>query len=164
MTSIMPFLPDKPIDSYKRLVLRNSGGDAYNTLFKDALQHYLVKDTMDIDYQAYRPVVVYINGAYWGIHNLRDKADETFVEQNYDLDADTDFDMIKKGRLVEAGNINTWNALDTFVSNNDLRVQANYDYVASQVDLEEFMNYFITEIYVNNDGLAAQQHPLLAGL
>ncbi len=88
-------LPDKPMDSYKRLVLRNSGGDAYRTLFRDALQHYLVKDMMDIDYQAYRPVVVFLNGEYYGIHNLRDKADESFVEQNYDLDEDTDFDMLK---------------------------------------------------------------------
>jgi hypothetical protein len=143
-------LPDKPIDSYKRLVLRNAGGDAYGALFRDALQQYLVKDTMDIDYQAYRPVVVYINGAYWGIHNLRDKADEAFVEQNYDLDADADFDMIKNGRVVEAGDLDAWNALYTFISKNDLRVQANYDYVVSQIDLDEFMNYFITEIYVNN--------------
>ncbi|MFN2163022.1 MAG: chitobiase/beta-hexosaminidase C-terminal domain-containing protein, partial [Candidatus Promineifilaceae bacterium] len=82
-------LPDKPIDSYKRLVLRNSGNDNYATQFRDALQQYLVKDMMDIDYQAYRPVVVFLNGAYWGLYNLRDKADEAFVEQNYDLDADS---------------------------------------------------------------------------
>ena len=143
-------LPDKPIDSYKRLVLRNSGNDSGETLFRDALQHYLVKDTMDVDWQAYRPAVVFINGAYWGIHNIRDKADESFVEQNYGLDADFDFDMIEKKGLVEAGSVDIWNQLYTFVTNNDLTVPANYAYVKSQVDLVEYANYFIAEIYGNN--------------
>jgi hypothetical protein len=143
-------LPDKAIDSYNRLILRNSGNDARRTQFRDALQQYLVKDTMDIDYQAYRPVVVFLNGAYWGVHNLRDKADEAFVEQNYDLDADSDFDMIEEWGDVQAGNRAAWDELYAFITNKDLRVPANYEYVKSQVDLEEYMNYIITEIYVNN--------------
>lgn len=143
-------LPDKPIDEYKRLVLRNSGQDWNNTLFRDAMQQYLVKDTMDIDYQAYRPAVVFLNGQYWGIHNIRDKADEAFPEQNYGLDADTDFDMIEKKGFIETGNTVAWDALYSFVSANNLAIQANYDYVKSQVDLEEYMNYFILEIHINN--------------
>jgi hypothetical protein len=143
-------LPDKVIDSYKRLVLRNSGNDNYATQFRDALQQYLVKDMMDIDYQAYRPVVVFLNGAYWGIHNLRDKADESFVEQNYDLDADSDFDMIEERYHIQAGNAAAWNALYEFILNEDLRIPSNYEYVKSQIDLQEFMNYYITEIYINN--------------
>ncbi len=143
-------LPDKAIDAYKRLVLRNSGNDAYHTLFRDALQHYLVKDTMDIDYQAYRPVVVFLNGAYWGIYNVRDKADEAFVEQNYDLDADTDFDMIEGRLKVQAGNSIAWKSLYAFIFAEDLSVPSNYEYVKSQIDLEEFMNYYITEIMINN--------------
>jgi len=143
-------LPDKPIDSYKRLILRNSGNDNYATQFRDALQHYLVKDMMDIDYQAYRPVVVFLNGAYWGLYNLRDKADEAFVEQNYDLDADSDFDMIEDSHKILAGNAAAWHELYTFILNEDLRLPANYEYVQSQIDLQEFMNYYITEIYINN--------------
>jgi hypothetical protein len=143
-------LPDKPIDSYKRLVLRNSGNDAYRTLFRDALQQYLVKDTMDIDYQAYRPVVVFLNGQYWGIYNLRDKADEAFVEQNYDLDADDEFDMIEGRLRVQAGNAAAWKSLYEFIATKDLRVPANYAYIKSQIDLDEYMNYVITEIYINN--------------
>jgi hypothetical protein len=142
-------LPDKPIDEYKRLILRNSGQDNGGTLFRDAFQQYLVKDMMDIDYQAYRPAVVFLNGTYWGILNIRDKADESFPEQNYDLDADTDFDMFN-GTGLEAGNKLAWNTLHNFISSNDLTIQANYDYVKSQVDLEEYMNYFIIEIHAHN--------------
>ncbi|MFN2137540.1 MAG: CotH kinase family protein [Candidatus Promineifilaceae bacterium] len=143
-------LPDKPIDSYKRLVLRNAGNDARQTLFRDALQQYLVRETMDVDYQTYRPVVLFLNGAYWGIHNLREKADEAFVEQNYDLDADSDFDMLRGLEKVEAGDREAWEELYAFVLSHDLRVAANFDHVESQVDLDEFINYNISEIYINN--------------
>ncbi len=31
---------------------------------------------MDLDGQAYRPTIVFLNGEYWGIHNLREKLNE----------------------------------------------------------------------------------------
>jgi len=140
---------DKPhLDSYKRLVLRN-GGTSQSVMFRDAIQHYIVKDMMDIDYQSSRPVIVLLNGQYWGIYNLREKADEAYPEQNYDLDADTDFDFIDKN-TADAGNLNAWNSLQTYISQNNLSVATHYNYVKSQVDIEEFMNYFIVEIYGNN--------------
>jgi len=148
-----PFFQDKPIKSYKRLILRNSGNDE-DILFRDLVQQYIVKDMMDIDYQAGRPVVVFLNGEYWGIHNLREKADEAWPEQNYGLDKDTDFDFFTQNdaedAALDAGSRDAWDALHTFVANNDLSVPANYDYVASQVDIDEFMNYFIVELYGNN--------------
>ncbi len=144
-----PVLPDKDIDEYKRLILRNSGQDVSGTMFRDALQQYLAKDTMDIDYQAYRPAAIFLNGEYWGILNIRDKADEAFPEQNYDLDADTDFDMFDVKHVI-AGNKVAWTSLYSFISNNDLTIPANYEYVKSQVDLEAYMNYFIVELQVHN--------------
>lgn len=143
-------LPDKSITEYKRIILRNSGQDGNRILFKDALLQYLVKDMMDIDYQAYRPVTLFINGQYWGIYNIRDKADSAFPEQNYGLDADTDFDLIEENGSADAGTPTIWNALFTYVDTNNLAQATHYDYVKSQVDLEELMNYFITEIYVRN--------------
>ena len=74
---------------------------------------------MDIDYQAYRPAAIFLNGVYWGILNIRDKADEAFPEQNYDLDADTDFDMFDGRSSLQAGNREAWNTLYDFISAND---------------------------------------------
>ena len=31
---------------------------------------------MDLDYQAYQPAIVYINGRFWGLLNLREKINE----------------------------------------------------------------------------------------
>ncbi|MCZ2154246.1 MAG: CotH kinase family protein, partial [Bryobacterales bacterium] len=144
------FFDDKPIKAYKRLVLRSSGSDD-TILFRDMVQHYIVKDMMDIDYQAGRPAVVFLNGQYWGIYNIREKADEVFPEQNYGLDEDTDYDFFTK-RTLETGSVTAWNDLYSYIQSHDMRVPANYEYVKSQIDIEEYINYFIVEIYdVNTD-------------
>ncbi|MBP8948111.1 MAG: lamin tail domain-containing protein, partial [Candidatus Promineofilum sp.] len=68
--------PGNPQDEYERLVLRGGGNhNAYLSMFREPLVHELNWATMDLDQQQYRPTAVFINGAYWGIHNLRDKAD-----------------------------------------------------------------------------------------
>ena len=38
---------------------------------------------MDLGYQSYKYVAVYFNGQYWGIHILREKQNEDFIESNY---------------------------------------------------------------------------------
>ncbi len=67
------FFDDKPMTSYKRLILRNAGQDHANALMRDALSAELVSGRMDIDRMAYRPAVVYLNGVYWGVYDLRQR-------------------------------------------------------------------------------------------
>lgn len=63
--------PEKNLLQYQSLVLRNSGQDNCNTKLRDVLISRLMKET-GIDYQAYRPAVLYLNGEYWGIYTLRE--------------------------------------------------------------------------------------------
>ena len=60
--------PDKDIDEFSAIVLRNSGNDWYssdnwssNSMFRDGMMTGLMQNT-GIDYQEYRPAIVYING------------------------------------------------------------------------------------------------------
>ncbi|MCZ2115142.1 MAG: CotH kinase family protein, partial [Anaerolineae bacterium] len=142
------FFDDKPIKAYKRIILRNSGNDR-DMMFRDLIQQYIVKDMIDIDYQAGRPAIVFLNGQYWGIHNIREKADEIWPEQNLGLDKDTDYDFFSRQKL-EAGSRTAWDTLYAYINSHDLSVPANYEYIKSQVDIDEFMNYFIIEIYGAN--------------
>ncbi|OPZ90856.1 MAG: CotH protein [Firmicutes bacterium ADurb.Bin419] len=78
---------DKEITSFKRLILRNSGSDWTRTMFRDALVHSLASD-INLDTQAYRPCVAFLNGEYWGIYNIRERYDNIYFESHYDLDKD----------------------------------------------------------------------------
>lgn len=142
--------PDMETDEWKRIILRNSGNrDWAWTVFRDSVVQQLVQGYMDVDYQEYRPAVLFINGEYWGIHNMRPKADEMYPDQIYGYDRDTEIDFIEDGRIVEAGNMDLYKALQADLKK-DLTVPANYNAIVAQVDVNEMMNYFIHEIYAAN--------------
>lgn len=83
------FFAQKPdITSYKSLLLRNSGNDQGQTLLRDAFLQALVNQSMDLDFQSYQPAIVYFNGEYRGIMNLREKTDEDYFLSNYAIGSD----------------------------------------------------------------------------
>ena len=140
---------DKPLDAYERIILRAAGQDAANTLLRDALGQQLVVGRMDVDRQAYRPAVVFINGAFWGVYGIRERMDEHFVVSNYGLGLN-EFDMIEKKNEVLAGSISAWNTLYSYLSNNSPATPSVYNYLQSQIDIDEYINYQILEIYSDN--------------
>lgn len=143
------FFDDKDVDEFKAIVLRNSGNDWDETLFRDALTIALCKDKMEIDYQGYQPAAVFINGDYWGIHNIREKINKHFPAQMYDIDPD-DIDILERNGDVIDGENTEYNELMNFVNSNDMSDDANLRYVADQITLEGYMDYVITEIYIAN--------------
>ncbi len=144
-----PLFPDKPINSYRRFILRCSSNDFNRTFIRDAMIQSLVIGQMDIDYQAYQPVIVYLNGKFWGLYNMREKTNQFYPEHNYGIDPDA-VDLIEGISKTAHGDGSSYLELLDFVSNNDLTIQSNYDYVKTQMDITEFMNYFITELFVCN--------------
>jgi hypothetical protein len=140
---------DKPFDSFERIILRAAGQDAANTLLRDALGQQLVVGRMDVDRQAYRPAVVFINGAFWGVYGVRERMDQYFVTSNYGLGLD-EFDLIEKKQEVLAGSVTTWNTLYNYLSANDPATPSVYNYLKSQIDIDEYINYQILEIYADN--------------
>ncbi|KAA3618714.1 MAG: T9SS C-terminal target domain-containing protein [Calditrichaeota bacterium] len=144
-----PLFADKNITSFNNLVLRNGGQDFYRTIFRDGLMQTLVKNKMNIDWQAYRPVVVFLNGEYWGIHGLREKHNEHFFAQNYGLDADK-IDLLVGNASVKTGSADDYKSLISFVNNNDMNVPQNYAFVKTQMEVDEYINYQISEIFYAN--------------
>ena len=157
-----PLMPGRETTVYKSFILRNSGNDWQGTwrgtLFRDALIHINTEGQMDLDYQAYQPVVVYLNGEYWGIQNIRDKHNEEYCGSNYDLNPDS-IDIIKNNELI-AGSEAHYNELMGFLENNDLSNSENYTIAASMIDIDEFINYMITEIYSCNIDWPANNYRL----
>lgn len=141
---------DKPVDSFRHLLLRSSSEDQFETLFRDALSSELASVTV-LDRQAYRPVVLYINEHYWGIYNLREVATEEYIADTYGYDED-EIDVIEFGGSYEvrAGTADNFVDMATFVYHNDLSVPANYEVVKSMIDIENALDYFAFEIFVGN--------------
>ena len=139
---------DLPFSEYESFLLRNSGQDWGETMFRDALMHSLLYG-IDVDKQEYRPSVVFINGVYWGILNIREKINEHFLAQHHNVDPDN-VDILENNAQIVQGNNTDYLNLNSFIENNDLSISSNYDYVKSKMDVDEFTRYFVSEIYFAN--------------
>ncbi|MEM6327720.1 MAG: CotH kinase family protein, partial [Bacteroidota bacterium] len=74
--------PDRPREAYQAVVLRNSGQDWYFSMMRDGLMQTLVSG-LDVDVQSYRPMAAYLNGAYWGLLNLRERTNEHYLAMRH---------------------------------------------------------------------------------
>ncbi len=138
--------PDKPIQAYKSFILRSSAHDWIKTMFRDALTQYLTVGYMDLDYQAYRPSVVFINGEYWGIHNIREKMNEDYLASNHGVDPENVDILERDSKAIEGDNI-AYKHLLEFVSTHDMALTENYEYAKSKMDMDEYIDYNILHLY-----------------
>ncbi len=146
-----PLFPNKPhIESLKRFVLRNAGGDFSFAHMRDPLVHKAsLEFDLNVDVSDYHPVAVYINGAYWGVMNVREKLDEHYLSDNYDVDTD-DLDFLEEDTAVIIGSFSDFDTLWQYVLNYDMNDPVYFDPVATELDVNSFMDYFITQLYMNN--------------
>ena len=142
------------INRFKSFVLRDSGNDFGGTHFRDAfITHLVAKNNIDI--QAYQPAVVYVNGEYWGILNIREKLNEYYVESHYPHVDHDKVDLLvadsKAGMVASEGDLTDYKAMMDFINTHDLTDNANYQQVVAQIDVDEYIEYLVSEIYGGND-------------
>ncbi|MBE9510487.1 MAG: CotH kinase family protein [Bacteroidetes bacterium] len=142
---------DKDINSFHGFLIRTTLGDISKTFFKDELCHELVKE-LNMDIQAFRPSVVFINGEYWGIHNLRERVDKYYIENNHNRDPEN-LDMIAIGfyqeEVIEGDNLD-YHALINFIAANNIQDPKNYEYIKSKIDINNYIDYYISQLYFAN--------------
>ena len=145
---------NEPLNTYKRLILRSSGDDWFHTMFKDAMVQSLYSDRLP-DQQAYRPMVVFINGEYWGIHNLRERYDGWYIETNYGIHRDdvailsqffTQIE-ISQGTVADRSH---YTGMRNYARDNDLSDPEHFDYIGSKMDIENYLQYKTFKVYTAN--------------
>lgn len=146
-----PLFFDKKATKYDSFALRASGNDWSKTLFRDGMLQNATLYNTGLDAQGYRPCVVYINGRYMGIHNIRSKVDADFIV-NEQLEEGTNIDMIENEKTIEEGSLTAYNQFKSIYSN-DLTIPQNYEIVAEHMDIPLFMDYMATELYGGNSSI-----------
>ena len=142
---------DIPVYEYNNFTLRSSGQDWWRTMFRDGMAQTLIEQGMKLDYQDYRPSILFINGKYWGIHNIREKLNEYYVYYHHGANKDNiDLIEISKDAYANNGDVNAYNDMIDFLSINNMADPANYDYIKSIVDVDEYIDYQIAQIYSAN--------------
>lgn len=144
-----PFFGEDGMKDFDNLLLRTGGQDWQITNLVDAYCARVVNGQMDLDIMDEVPVAVYINGEYHGMYYIRDKINEAYIYHHHGIEAD-DLDVIKGNVTVETGSLDAHEELLAYIRKHDLSKQEHFDYVASQIDVEEWTNYWITETFFGN--------------
>lgn len=140
------FFPDqKPgLTDFKSLLLRNAGNDFDYLYMRDAIIQRTMASHVDIDWQAWRPAIVYINGVYKGMLNIRERSNEDYVYTNYaGLE---DIDMIENWGQLKEGDKKNFNLFKAFYGKKG-HTMAEYE---QWMDCTEFINLMIANLYFLN--------------
>ncbi len=132
----------------KRITL-NSGGNQLITQFPDYMMTERVRH-LNIATMLFEPYVLFINGEYWGFYWLSEKFDESYLEYYYNINPDNA--VIIKNKLLEVGeedDINLYNDMVTFVRENDMSIEENYQTACELIDMDSFIDYYATMIYIS---------------
>lgn len=135
--------PDK--DQFKSLVLRNAGNDYYSLYLRDAIIQSVMGKHVAIDWQAYRPSIIFINGKYKGILNIRERANEDYVYTNYDGLENVDVIENLWGELKHGSSAFFWRFVNFYSERGH-----TLDEYAQWIDWSEFADIMVMNLYFNN--------------
>lgn len=139
---------DKGLSKFKYLVLRNSGSDWGRSHLRDGFMTTLVED-WNITKQDYRPAQLYINGKYWGLYNIREKVNRTFVAQHFDVNKNK-IDLLEHRMTLKKGSRKEYQKLLRFLEKTDLSKDVNFAKAETMMDVDNFLDQHIAQIYFNN--------------
>lgn len=157
--------------NFRRLILKAAGSDNYphqsgGGHFRDVFAQKLSEAAnLDLDERRSSFISLFVNGQYWGVYDLREKVDDNqytdyYYGQDYIYRDSNDYIQYIKtwgATNPEFGNqpaIVAWDNLMAYVQNNDMAIEANYNYVDSQLNIDSLIDYFVLNSYlVNKDWL-----------
>lgn len=150
---------DEDLAAYRRLYLRN-GGDWCSTQILDGTVQALLRDAAGrrydaVDAQAYEPVLVYLNGDFWGLYELKERLDEHWIADHRGADPDA-LDRVKLGWThdanwdVEQGDAEAFDALEALVATRDLADDDAWAEFEARVDLENFASAVAAQGWIAN--------------
>jgi hypothetical protein len=143
-----PLFEERENTRYECIVLSNAGQDWMLSMFRDAFCHRLAQSA-DLERLAYSPSIVFLNGDYWGIHNIRERPDENYLETYFGIDPDQ-VDILEDNQLVVEGDAAHYQQMISFIASHDLALDANYQVVQTMMETPNFAEYNVFEIYLNN--------------
>ena len=139
----------KPTKKFKRFILRNGGNEYAYSKMQDVFIQSLVSDRA-FTTQSSRPCVLFLNGEYWGLYNLMERYSDNYLEEEFGVDKDNVV-VIKNDELDEGKeeDFALYEQLQA-MADLDMSLTDNYEKFKKMVDIQSYLDYYATEIYIGN--------------
>lgn len=153
-----PIFRTQTRNKYQRLIVKAAANDNYPSStggahIRDAYVHALSQMAdLHLDERSYEPCVLYLNGQYWGVYEIREKADDhDYTKEYYDQD---EFNLyyLKTwgGTWSEYGGApaqTEWDALRAYINANNMGDPTAFAYVDARYNWKSLVDYFCINSY-----------------
>lgn len=143
-----PFFKSQSDSAYKRIILRNSGNDTWYTMLRDAAMQSMVSH-MNFETQAHQPSVLFLNGEYWGVHNIRERFDKHYLARKFGVNEDQ-LDILESNSNPSEGDNEHYVETLNYINENRLTENEHYEYIKTRIDVTSFIDYMLSEIFLVN--------------
>ena len=142
------FFETLPLNNFKHLIFKPFKASWRGT----GCENYItgrMAEQLNVESLASRPTALFLNGEYWGIYFVQEKPDERFLEDHFGLDINA-VTIINNWYELECGNADNFYALCTWLETADLSDETQYDYAKAYIDIDNFIDYYVLELFSAN--------------
>jgi hypothetical protein len=133
----------------KRLILRSAFSGWKGGIYQDCFVSEACKD-LNFEVGCQKPVSVFMNGEYWGIHFLTEKIDRFYLQDHFKLNTDSVHIVRDNGRS-DNGKADSYKAIKEFIKKNDLKIKSNYNHFCDEMDVDNMIDWYIAETFFQNE-------------
>jgi len=150
-------------DEFQRIILRASGDDNYPAAHRPAnegsahvrdayVQNLAKRGELNLDVRVAEKCIVYLNGEYWGVYDMReipddhDYTDYYYGQGKYDLE----YVLTWGDTWAEYGGdpaINNWHAMRAYIMGNNMNNADKFKYVDDRYDYKSLIDYVIVNSF-----------------
>jgi hypothetical protein len=150
-------------DSYQRILLRAAGDDNYpadhnpsnagSAHIRDAYVMTLSKSGgLDLDVRMSEKAIVYLNGQYWGVYDLREKPDDAdYTDFYYGQDKyHIQYLLYWGGRWAHYGGqqaMDDWDNFYNYAMTHNMTDPVQYKYVTDRLDEKSLTDYVLVNMF-----------------
>ncbi len=144
-----PFFGNKGLGKYKTLIFRNGGNTWSYAFLRDVFSHVLSQQLPYSQVRAFQPAIMYINGEYYGIQNIRERLDAPYFHIKYKIPEDSINIIDDLIKLKNGISYNYFSTLNKIIEM-DMSTSQAYEYLDSHIALNNFTDFFIMQLFVAN--------------
>lgn len=139
---------DKDIMEFGDLVIRSGSQDQTSSMIRDEFVSKILTDYTSLLAQSSKPTVLYINGNYHGIYYIKEKINEDFVQNNYNVSSSVN--IVDHLLRTESGSNSEYIDLKNYILTHDMSSNDSYNYVSNILDIDNFIDSYVIEFIIND--------------
>lgn len=131
------------VTEVKSMIIRNAGQDTYTRMADAYAQALAGHAWTELEWEDNHPVVLYINGEYWGHYNLRERSDEDWFESNRGTEK---VEIVENFDDVVTGDIHDAEEFRKIICTDG----ASYKDIEQLIDVDNWLHVLAYNMYGNN--------------